>query len=128
MDRCCLIQNKWNGWKELFWLDIAINFKKSCCLRVGPRCDAYCVSSQSMTGSMLQWVDTIRYSGMYLVKAKYLKWSTDCAKRSFYRVAKSCFVKIGRIASEESVIQLNKGKCLPILLYGLQGAPIKTIP
>jgi len=25
--------------KELAWLDMAINFKKSCCIRIGPRCD-----------------------------------------------------------------------------------------
>jgi len=105
--------------KELSWLDMAINFKKSCCLRVGPRCDVHCVSLQSMTGSMLQWVDTVRYLGMYLVKAKYFKCSLDYAKRSFHRAANSTFGKIGRIASEESVIQLIKGKCLTILLYGL---------
>jgi len=59
-----------------------------------------------MTGSMLQWVDTVRYLGMYLVKAEYFKCSLDYAKRSFHRAAKSVFGKIGRIASEESVIQL----------------------
>jgi len=104
---------------------MAINFKKSCCLRVGPRCDAHCVSLQSMTGSMSQWVDTVRYLGMYLVKAKYFKCSLDYAKRSFHWAANSVFGKIGRIASEESVLQLIKGKCLPILLYGLETCSLK---
>ena len=27
---------------ELNWLDMAINIKKSCCLRIGPRADAVC--------------------------------------------------------------------------------------
>ena len=111
--------------ERTFWLDMAINFKKSCCLRVGPRCDAHCVNLQSMTGSMLQWVDTVRYLGMYLVKAKYFKWSLDYAKHSFHRAANSIFGKIGRISSEESVIQLIKGKCSPILLYGLETCPLK---
>jgi len=78
-----------------------------------------------MTGSMLQWVDTVRYLGMYLVKAKYLKCSLDYAKSSFHWAENSVFGKIGRIASEESVIQLIKGKCLPILLYGLETCPLK---
>jgi len=75
---------------------MAINFKKSCCLRVGPlQCDAYCVSLQSITGSMLQWVDTIRYYGMYLVKAKYFKCSLAYAKRSFHRQQTQFLVKFG---------------------------------
>jgi len=28
--------------RELQWLDMAINFKKSCCLHIGPRCDEVC--------------------------------------------------------------------------------------
>jgi len=30
--------------KELTYLDMLINSKKSCCLRVGPRCDVHCVN------------------------------------------------------------------------------------
>jgi len=60
-----------------------------------------------------------------IVKAKYFKCSLDYAKRSFHRAANSVFGKIGRIASEESFIQLIKGKCLPILLYGLETCPLK---
>jgi len=41
------------------------------------------------------------------------------AKRSFYRAANGIFAKIGRLASEEVIIQLLKQKCLPILLYAL---------
>jgi len=62
---------------------------------------------------------------MYVVKAKYFKCSLDYAKRSFNQAANSVFGKIGRIASEESVIQLIKGKCLPILLYSLETCPLK---
>ena len=39
------------------------------------------------------------------------------AKRSFYRAANSILAKVGRVASEEVVIQLLKYKCIPILLY-----------
>jgi len=41
-------------------------------------------------------------------------------QRSFYRGANAIFDKIGRLASEEVVLQLIKSKCMPILLYGLE--------
>ena len=34
------------------------------------------------------------------------------------------FGKIGRVASEEVVVELVKCKCLPILLYGLECCPL----
>ena len=46
--------------------------------------------------------------------------SLDHAKRSFFRAANGIFGKVGRIASEEVLIQLLKMKCLPILLYSLE--------
>jgi len=42
------------------------------------------------------------------------------AKRSFYRAANSIFAKVGRLASEEVIVQLLKQKCLPVLLYALE--------
>jgi len=42
----------------------------------------------------------------------------------FYRAANSTFGKIGRIASEEVVIQLIKSKCIRALLYGLEACPL----
>ena len=44
----------------------------------------------------------------------------DHAKRSFYGATNAIFGKIGRIASEEVVLELIAKKCLPVLLYGLE--------
>ena len=39
----------------------------------------------------------------------------------FFRAANSIFfAKVGRLASEEVIVQVLKQKCLPILLYGLE--------
>ena len=38
---------------ELNRLDVANNFKKSCGLRIGPRCETICMNLRSMTGSIL---------------------------------------------------------------------------
>ena len=76
---------------------------------------------------MLQWVDTFRYIEVHFVRAKYIKCSLYYTKRAFRRAANSIFGKIGRIALEETVIQLIKGKCLPVLLYGIETHPLKKV-
>ena len=40
----------------------------------------------------------------------------DHVKRSYYRAANAIFGRIGRIASEEVIIQLIKSKCIPVLV------------
>jgi len=44
----------------------------------------------------------------------------DQAKRSCYRAANSIFDRVGRLASEEVMVQLFRHKCLRILLYDLE--------
>jgi len=44
-------------------------------------------------------------------------------KKSFYRSFKAIFGKIGRIASENVVMQLIKSKCVPLLLYAVDACP-----
>lgn len=45
---------------ELEWLDMAINAKKSACMRIGPQCKAACANITTKDGHELQWVETIR--------------------------------------------------------------------
>ena len=40
---------------ELNWLDMAINFKKSCCVRIGLVMMHTCVSIASLTGHHITW-------------------------------------------------------------------------
>ena len=48
---------------ELDWLDLAINFKKSCCVRY----DATCVPIASLSGHLISWFDEVRYLGIYII-------------------------------------------------------------
>jgi len=57
---------------------------------------------------------------LYIFRSTKFKCSIDHAKRAFYRAANGIFGKVGRIASEEVVLQLIKLKCIPVLLYGLE--------
>jgi len=110
---------------ELDSLDMVINAKKSCCLRIGPRYDAPCATISTLNGREISWVEEIRYLGIFITRSKSLKCSLTNAKRSFFRAANAIFGKIGRFASEEVTVQLLRSKCLPILLYGLDACPLK---
>jgi len=67
----------------------------------------------------------MRYLGVNIVASRHFRVSISDVKRSFYRAANGIFGKIGRIASEEVVLQLIKSKCIPALLYGLEACPLK---
>ena len=84
-----------------------------------PRCDKHCKNICTSGGHFIPWVDDMRYLGLFIVQSRTFKSSLDHAKRSFYRAANGIFGSIGRMASEEVILELIKTKCLPILLYGL---------
>jgi len=73
-----------------------------------------------LDGRELEWVDEIRYLGVYIARAMKFKCSIGHAKRSFCHAANSISAKVGRLASEEVMVQLLKQKCLPVLLYALE--------
>ena len=51
--------------KKLTYLDMLINSKKSCCVRIGPRYDNFCVNIATCDGRSLAWVKEIHYLGIY---------------------------------------------------------------
>jgi len=77
-----------------------------------------------MDGHEILWSKTIRYLG---VSSKNVNISLDCAKKSFYRAFNAVFGKVGRVASENVIVELLKTKCLPILLYGLEACPLTQL-
>lgn len=104
-------------------LDLEINVKKSMAIRIGPRFNAVCPPLLMSDGRQVQWVDCIRYLGVYIKSSRYFRCLFDRAKRSFYRSFNVVFGKIGRSASEEVILHLISSKCLPCLLYGLDVCP-----
>ena len=57
-------------------------------------------------------------------RSRVFKCSLDYAKKGFYRAANAIFGKVGRIASEEVILQVIISKCIPVLLYGLEACPL----
>ena len=109
---------------ELSWLDMSINVKKSCCMRIGNRFDIKCANITSKNGMCLPWVTEMRYLGVFIVSSSKFKCSLDYAKRAFYRSANSIFGKVANAASEEVMLHLVNSKCFPMLLYGLEACPL----
>ena len=51
-------------------LDMALNAKKSVCLRIGARYKDDCHQITTLTGESLCWVDKCRYLGVVIIAAK----------------------------------------------------------
>jgi exonuclease III len=111
--------------RELKWLDMSINVNKSCCMRIGPRFSFQCSTISTVDGESLPWVTELRYLGVYFKSSRVFSCSMDQAKRAYYRSLNAIFGKVGRIASEEVVLQLVSSKCLPILMYGTEACGLK---
>ena len=77
---------------ELQALDLTINSKKSCCLRIGSRCDINCSTVTNATG-VITWVSELRYLGVILVKSRSFKVCLNYAKRSFYQAANDIYLE-----------------------------------
>ena len=106
---------------ELELLDMQINFRKSSCMRIGPRCSVKCDNivlwwHQASLYSELINYDILVYL-LCVLSNSSVRWIMP---KNFYRSSNSIFGKVGRAASEEVVLHLIKTKCLPVLLYGLE--------
>jgi len=60
---------------EIEWnnIDMAINFNKSSCMRIGPRFNSSCANIISLNGVTIPWTTETRYLGIYRVV--HVKWS-----------------------------------------------------
>jgi len=66
-----------------------------------------------------QW-NSCRYLEVYFVSGRTLKFSFTNAKARFFRAFNAMYSKVGRAASEETILELLGSKCLPVLLYATE--------
>ena len=71
---------------------------------VALRFNVKCADIVTSSGNILPWVSEIRYLGIYIVQSRNFKCSLEHAKKSCYRALNAVFGKIGRLASEEVVL------------------------
>jgi hypothetical protein len=86
---------------ELNILGLKINESKTVCMRIGPRYQNSCANLITAVNKELQWVDEIRYLGVYLVSSFKFKCSFDNAKKYFYRSFNAVFGRLGGKASRK---------------------------
>jgi len=77
---------------ELDFLCMAVNAKKSACLRFGPRYKNACASVM-VCGRPVKWVTSARYLGVYLESSYTFKCSFDVNKAKFYQAFNYIFEK-----------------------------------
>ena len=53
---------------QLNYLDMSINSKKTCCLRIGPRCTVNCCNISTAEGRVISWACEVRYLGVFVVR------------------------------------------------------------
>ena len=87
--------------------------------------DATCATISSSPGSTIPWVKELSYIGVHILQSRTFKCSLSSHRKAFYRSANAVFGKIGRIASDEVILQLIKSKCIPSLLYGFDACALK---
>ena len=80
----------------------------------------------TVSGTVIHWVSSVRYLGVYLESSYTFRSSFGQNKCKCYRSFNCAYGKIGRIASEEVLMALLKSKCLPMLLYGTEACPINA--
>ena len=110
-------------YRELNDLGMAINAKKTVCMRIGPGYQRDCAAITVGTGLVLRWVDKCRYLGTVVISSSVFKCEHSECKKSFYRSFNATFGRIGRLASADVAMELVKKKCLPILLYASEALP-----
>ena len=97
---------------------MCLNVRKSVCTPIGPRYKQACRNLVTNDRREITWADTVRYLGVFVVSYSCFRCSFDNAKKSFYRAFNAVFGKVGRVASQNVVIELLMSKCVPVLYYG----------
>ena len=63
-------------------------------------------------------------NGVHLVKSLAVRLKMP--KKAFYRAFNGIFGKVGRVASENVVVELVIKKCLPVLIYGTEACAMSN--
>ena len=80
---------------ELQFLDMAVNTKKSACMRFGCRYTSSC-ENVVIGESPINWVTLARYLGVYLESSVRFKCSFANNKVKFFKAFNNIFGKVGR--------------------------------
>ncbi len=105
-------------------INLSLNVKKCCCLRVGSRFDKHCSNLVTSSGGIIEWFDQLRYLGVWINRSRSFSCNFSNARKAFNRAANAVLSQVGSTASEEVILQLIKSKCLPVLLFATESVDL----
>jgi len=104
--------------------DLKFSAEKSVAMYIGPRHNVIC-EPLKLAGKELQFVQSLKYLGVFLVSAKHFKCTVDHIKVKFYRVFNCLYSVIKAAHSELVTVELIK-YCLPLILYATEVMPLSA--
>ena len=108
---------------ELELLDLCINVKKSCCIRIGKHFNSD-VINLTIGDTKIPWENKLLYLGIYFLAGKHLKCDFHLRKAKFFGSLNSLLGKIGTSSPLSVALSLVSSKCFPILTYGLESVKL----
>lgn len=116
----CDMQNMISICKTEFdWLDMAVNIKKSSCIRVGSRFNVV-VKDLLLDDRPIICCKELCYLGIVIKSASLFKCNLHNAKVKFFRSLNGILGKLGSSPQINLTLSLISTFCNPILLYGLE--------
>ena len=109
LDKCALVGSQ---------LGIAFNSTKSKSIIIGPNVLSKSVNL-NINGAPLQWVDKLKYLGIYLCSGSSFIVDLTETRRKFFACLNSIISKC-RYSSELVNLKLVESHCLPILSYAME--------
>jgi len=103
--------------------DIKFNTMKSMAMRIGDRYGINC-SSLTLDGCNLQYVQSLKYLGVYITANKHFRCCVKNTRMKFYRTFNAIYCKSRGSNSELVCVQLFKSYCLPFILYATEALPL----
>ena len=104
---------------ELVSIDMRINTGKSACLRIGPPFNKF-VSNITINNCCIQWINEIKYLGIYVMSAKNFVINNHAAKVKFFRSVNGILSKISYNQNTDAALSLISSFALPTLTFGLE--------
>jgi hypothetical protein len=104
---------------ELQNLDMCINIKKSCIIRIGKSYNS-AASDIFADKTPIPWGKELTYLGISFLAGKDIRYDFHHTKSKYFGALNSLLGKIGTTSQETLTLSLVTSKCFPILTYGLE--------
>jgi len=103
--------------------DLKFNTEKSVAMRIGARHNVVC-EPLNLAGKKLQFVQSLKNFGVFVVSARYFKCTVDHSKVKFYRIFNCLYSRSKAANSEIVTVELMKSYRLPLILFATEAVSV----